>query len=261
MVVTFRSHPLNVVKPEVAPPMLMTAAARKERIEELCGAGSVEMLEFTPELRALTAREFMALLRDRYDVASIYLGFNHRFGSDRLADFEEYRRVAGSLGMEVILGVEELGPQGCAVSSSEIRNALAVGDVRHAAELLGRPYRLEGRVVSGRQIGRTIGFPTANIVPSDARLLVPGAGVYAGQVTLEDGSEWQAVVNIGRRPTVSPDGLDQTIEAYLIDYEGDLYGSTIKIDFIVRLRDEKKFPDLESLRAQIAADVKAAIAH
>ena len=258
MVVTFTSHPLSVIRPDSAPRMLMATDDRRRALESVCGdSGRVVMLDFSPELRSLTAGEFMALLRDRYDVDALYLGYNHRFGSDRMTDFEDYRRQAVSLGMDAILGIEERGPQGCRISSSDIRRAVAEGDVAHAEEMLGRPYRLEGRVVSGRQIGRTIGFPTANIAPSDTSRQLPSAGVYAATAILGDGSQWKSVVNIGRRPTVG-ESSSETIEAYLLDFAGDLYGSTVALDFRARLRDEQRFPTLDELRDQITLDIAAA---
>ncbi len=256
--VTFSTHPMNLVRPEAAPRMLMPAEDRRRALAEVCGAPDrVIMLDFTPELRQLTAREFMKMLRDTFDVGALYLGYNHRFGSDRMADFDDYRRVAASLGMDALLGAEERGPQGCRISSSDVRTALSEGDVGHAAMLLGRPYRIEGEVVGGRQIGRTLGFPTANIVPRDPRQLVPATGVYAARAELSDGSRWKAVVNIGHRPTMG-DSLAETIEANLLDFSGDLYGQSITLEFVARLRDEQRFDSLDLLRDQIARDAERA---
>ena len=258
MAVTFTAHPLRVVRPESAPAMLMPAEVRLRELEDICGhSGDVVMLEFNPELRKLTAREFMKMLRDRYGAGGVYLGFNHRFGSDRLTNFEDYRREAESLGMVAILGDEERGPEGCRISSSDVRAALLQGDVGHAAQLLGRPYRIEGTVESGKQIGRTIGFPTANISPADSSILIPANGVYAAIVTLADGSRHRAVVNIGRRPTVG-NALPVTIEAHLLDFAGNLYGADISLDFHDRLRDEQRFATLDDLRTQINLDIASA---
>lgn len=256
MVVTFDRHPLEEIAPERAPGLLMSLSERTSMLRSCLG--SIVLLRFDEGIRRLTAREFMKLLRDRYNVGAVFMGFNHYFGSDRLRDPADYRREAESLGMKVFMGSEEPDDEGgLRICSTEIRQRLSAGDVASASRLLGRPYRLIGRVGEGKRIGRTIGFPTANVVPLEDRQLVPSGGVYACWATLSDGRRVAAVVNIGCRPTVSSDGR-VTIEAHLLDFSGDLYGCGLTLDFVARIRDERKFDGLEELRVQLGRDVEAA---
>lgn len=255
MVVTFDRHPLEVVAPDRAPRMLMPLDRRVEALREL--VERVEILSFNEDMRSLTAAEFMKMLRDRYGVKSVFMGFNHRFGSDRLNDIEQYRREAGLLGMAVFVGDEERGLNDAPVSSTEIRRMIDRGDVRSASEILGRHYRISGPIVKGKQLGRTIGFPTANLVPAEERQLVPARGVYACRAITADGNKYNGVVNIGVRPTVSDSG-ERSIEVHLLDFADDLYGRELTIEFIDRLRDERRFASLEALRRQLEADVESA---
>lgn len=243
---TFDRHPMQLVAPERAPRLLSTPEQRRRWLQP----GLTVALPFDESMRAMTAEQFMRMLRDRYGLALIAIGFNHRFGSDRLPDFDDYRRVAAGLGIEAIPVAEE----GQGISSSAIRRALESGDVELAGDMLGRPFALEGTVAHGQALGRTIGFPTANIEPSQAAQLIPRQGVYAGRMLGHP-----AVVNIGRRPTVAADA-PLSIEAHVIGYDGDLYGQPVELELTRRLRDERKFPSLDALRAQIAADVRAAAA-
>jgi riboflavin kinase/FMN adenylyltransferase len=186
------------------------------------------------------------------------MGYDHRFGSDRLGSLERYREAAAPLGLEVLAADEYRRADGTAISSSAIRRALAVdGDAAGAALSLGRPYRLSGTVGHGRQIGRTIGFPTANVEGIAAGKVIPAAGVYAATASV-DGAAHTAVVNIGSRPTVTAaDGsaASRTIEAHLLGFDGDIYSRGITLDFTRRLRDERRFDSLEALSLQIAADI------
>lgn len=241
---TFDRHPLQTVAPERAPRLLSTPDQRRRWLEP----GLTVTLPFDEAMRRMTAEEFMRMLRDDYGTRLIAIGFNHRFGSDRLPDFENYRRVAHSLGIEAILVREE----GEGISSSGIRQALADGDIECANEMLGRPFALAGTVAHGQALGRSIGFPTANITPAQSAQLIPREGVYAGRLLGHP-----ALVNIGHRPTVGDDG-HLSIEAHVIDYDGDLYGCPVELELTRRIRDERKFPSLDALRAQIALD-KAAL--
>ncbi len=257
MAVTFSTHPLSVINPAAAPAMLTTAAERAEAIRA-AGVANVAVLDFTPELRAMTAGEFMAMLGRDYRVKALLMGYDHRFGSDHPGSLERYREAAAPLGLEVLAADEYRRSDGTAISSSAIRRALAVdGDAAGAALSLGRPYRLSGAVGHGRQIGRTIGFPTANVEGIAAGKVIPAAGVYAATATV-DGAAHTAVVNIGSRPTVTAaDGsaASRTIEAHLLGFDGDIYSRGITLDFTRRLRDERRFDSLEALSLQIAADI------
>ena len=254
-VVTFRSHPTCVLTPDCPVPLISTSCER-ETLLRAEGIGRVVMLDFNDELRALTSREFMLMLRVTYGVRTLLVGFNHHFGSDRSHGFTDYHRIGREIGVEVVLATEVPGAK---VSSSIIRRLIAAGQVEKAGALLGRPCRLEGEVVAGRQLGRTIGFPTANVRPLHPELILPGSGVYAARVTVEGDSEvYGAMVNIGWRPTVNSDMQDVTIEAHLLDFSGDIYGKKVRVELPARIRDEHRFPSVEELRLQLTEDVKSA---
>ena len=201
----------------------------------------------------------MHMLSRRYGVREMLLGFNNRFGHDAPRDFDAYRRLAAECGITITRATELTSGNGTHVSSSVIRDLIGNhGDIPTATTLLGHPYELSGTITHGKQLGRTIGFPTANLIPSDNRKLIPKAGVYAATATLQDGQKYPAVVNIGHRPTVDSPGSAISIEAHIIGFSGDLYGHTLTVQFRRRLRDERRFPTLAALRTQIAADIQAA---
>lgn len=250
MAVTFDRHPFEVIAPDKAPRLLMGVSDRCDVLRSLLSC--VAVLDFDEEIRRMTARDFMAMLRDRYGVGAIFMGFNHHFGSDGLRSAGDYRAVASTLGMRIFEGREaEAG--GLKVSSSIIRDLLSQGDVCMAGKCLGRPYRLSGKVGSGMRIGRRLGFPTANMTPLEPRQMVPACGVYACLATLDTSRRCKSMVNIGNRPTVDSSGKT-TIEAHLLDFEGDLYGKPLALDFICRLRDERPFGSMELLAEQLRAD-------
>ncbi len=249
--VTFDRHPLDLIAPERAPKAI-TTIERKARLLKDAGVTPV-VLPFDETMRATTALDWMRRLKRDYNVAAIVVGYDNTFGSDGVnLSIADYRRLGQSLGIDIIEA-----PFVAAVSSSAIRKAVGEGDVKRAAEMLGRPYRLTGTVVDGNRLGRTIGFPTANINP-DPTLAIPADGVYAATAILSDGSKHPAMVNIGRRPTVRR-GEQRTIEAHVINWKGDLYGSQIGLDFTSRLRDEVRFNSIEALRAQLEKDRLAAL--
>ena len=205
---------------------------------------------FTRELSRLTAAEWMKRLRDRFGAKAVVIGYDNKFGSDgRTLTFEDYRRLGQSLGMDVIEAPEMEG-----FSSSAVRKAVAEGQMTKAREILGRPFYITGEVIKGRQLGRTIGVPTANVEP-DNRQLIPASGVYRGSVET-GGKIYKAVINVGSNPTVSESGSTR-IEAHMLGFSGNLYGREIKISFDGRLRDEKKFESLEALKRQISRDIEA----
>lgn len=237
--VTFSRHPLELVSPECVPSQICSADER----ERLLHAEGVEplWLDFTPELRAMTAMQFLQFLRDR-GISLLLMGFNNRIGSDRRCGAE----LAG--GPVEVLTAEELPD--AEVSSSEVRNAVERGDMDCAARMLGRRFALIGEVVSGRRVGRTIGFPTANISVCSGMLMPPN-GVYEAAV-----DDRKAVVNIGCRPTLD-NGNDTTVEVHLLDFDGNLYGKTLRVEFVRRLRREMKFGSLDELKAQISRDIES----
>lgn len=250
VVVTFSNHPLRVVNPSLAPRLLMNAQERQAMLGQY---GDVVMLDFDQPLRRLTAAEFMRKLRDEYGVTTLLMGYNHRFGSDRLATIDHYIQAAKEVGVEIVLGNEKTIDGIEKVSSTQIRRLISLGDVATAAKALGRYYSISGTVVHGKELGRTIGFPTANIEPLSPDQLIPLDGVYACYVILSDDSRHAAMVNVGTRPTVDDDN-HATIEAHLLDYDKDLYGNRVKIEFVDRLRNEQKFASLAELRTQLQKD-------
>ncbi len=246
LVVTFSRHPLALMAPERVPAELTDAGSRRRLLE--AEGFEVEVLDFNEDLRRLSAAEFLEMLRARYGVELFVLGFNNRIGSDRLGAAELAGRTIG--GVQVVAATENPEP---GVSSSAIRRALEQGDVDAANRMLGRPYVIEGTVVSGRQLGRTIGFPTANIEPAPGAAL-PAVGVYAGRMLGH-----KAVVNIGRRPTVEGRAdAPLSIEAHLLDFAGELYGKHVSLELLSRLRGEQKFGGLDELKKAIENDVQNA---
>lgn len=250
LVISFTQHPLAVIAPECAPAMLSTAEERKSMILA-SGVDECIMLDFDRKLQQLTAREFMSMCHDSHNVDVLMLGFNNRFGSDRLSNIADYQKEGDKVGITV-MQANELPD----MSSSIIRNLIIDKEIKKATEKLGYFYFLEGTVVKGKQIGRTIGFPTANLQPSTDKL-IPPKGVYASLVTLPDGGQRPAMLNIGCRPTVDKNNAPISIEANIFDFSGDLYDKTIKIHFLDFIREELKFNSLEELRNQIAIDKTA----
>lgn len=271
-VVTFSSHPLSVVRPERVPKSLSSLRERCHRLIE-AGADDVIVIPFDAGLRSMTAREFIAMLHDRYGVDAIVLGFNNSFGSDRLQGIDEYVRIADGLGVEIIEAPGYEHPGYGAISSTAVRHLIAAGDVASAFGLLGHAFALTGPVEAGKRIGRTIGFPTANL-RVDPSFAIPAEGVYACRAYIgnADGScdallpdsrryFYPAMVNIGHRPTVDTSARPPlTVEAHLIGFDGDLYGTCLRLEFVSRLRAEQKFSSLDALTAQLAADKSAVLA-
>lgn len=255
-VVTFMRHPSILLTPQ-CPVRLLTPAETRFGLIHADGIADVIALDFDEKLRLMSARDFLSMLHNDYGVDCLVVGFNNRFGHDRTFGFDDYRRFGLEMGMEVILATEV---EGLKVSSSRIRRSLAEGDVEAAARMLGRPYSIDGRIVGGRRLGRTIGFPTANIELLHSEVLLPKGGVYAVEVrdaSAADGRVYAAMLNIGSRPTVNDDRSDVTAEVHLLDFDGDLYGHELGVAFRARLRDERRFGSVEELREQLQADADA----
>lgn len=246
LALTFDSHPLSLIDPANVPAELTTI---KQREQLLRNQGvDVVILPFNNQLRQMTAQQFLLMLRNDYNVSLFVLGFNNRIGSDRVsASSTRLQELAKAVGVEIILANECSELQ---VSSSAIRQALTDGRILCANEMLGRNYAIEGEVVTGRQLGRTIGFPTANVQPG-CNCALPAVGVYAGKALGHC-----AVINIGRRPTVEVCcNAPLSVEVFLLDFDGNLYGKQLTVEFVKRLREEKKFSSLDELKEAIAADV------
>lgn len=249
---TFDPHPLEVLQPDRAP---VPISDLEERLG-LIGATGVQatlVLAFTPELAAMEPETFVKeVLLDRLRAREVVVGFNHRFGRGARGDPALLQALAGRLGFQAHV-MPPLTVDGVTVSSSGIRAALQAGDVERAARWLGHPYTITGRVEPGAGRGRALGFPTANIRPARPPL-VP-TGVYTAHLDLE-GRRHPAVVNIGVRPTFGESRL--VVEAHLLDFAGDLYDRDVRLALRRRLREERRFPDAEALRRQIASDVAQA---
>ena len=241
LIVTFEDHPRKTLDSDYIPHLLSSLEERKTKLSKY---GEVVVLPFE-EIQPLTAEQFMVRLRDAYQVTTLLMGYDHRFGSDNLKHSQDYRRIGEQCGIEVIT-LSEYTEGEWHVSSTEIRSALENGNIAVANDLLGHPYSLRGRVVHGKEIGRTIGFPTANIEPLDKQQVIPKFGVYMALVNTPRMDDAPAFVNIDRQ------GL---IEVHIPSFKGDLYDQILKIRFVRFLREEKRFGNLEELREQIKADI------
>ncbi len=245
LVFSFDRHPLEVVAPERAPGVLLSPERRVARLVEY-GVQPVTVV-FTDEVRHISAREWLRILRDEFGVRLLVLGYDNTFGNDgHTMGREELITAAEETGLKVIEA-----PQLEGASSSAARKAIKEGDVSAAARILGYPYTIYGKVVAGEQLGRTIGFPTANLEP-ESKSLIPKEGVYAAMAVI-DGEDYPAMVNIGRRPTVS-DADKVTIEVHILDFHGDLYDQELGVRFMKRLREERKFASVEELTRQLEKD-------
>lgn len=256
LIFTFADHPLALLKPDSAP-KLITSPEHKTTLLQTLSTEPV-MLQFDQNIASTSARDFMAMLHRDYGVTQLLLGFNNRFGHDRGLQFHDYVNIGSELGIEITKAPEL--PAETAISSSVIRNLLTDGQIVEAQRMLGHTFSLTGRVTTGRRIGHTIGFPTANIDVDTTRLLIPSRGVYACDAILPNGTRRRAAVNIGYRPSVDHSSLPAlTIEAHIIGFEGNLYDEIITIDFIDKIRDERQFPSLDDLMSQIKLDISQCI--
>lgn len=253
VVITFDGHPSEVLR-RSAPP-LITGTTEKIRYLAPLGADAILLLPFTQELAALSMSDFIGQLRE-IGLRRMVLGYDSRFGSDTAGiPFDLFDKKMAALGVPVER-VAPVSPGGTEISSSRIRALLAEGRIPEAEALLGHSYSLCGYVAEGRQIGRQMGFPTANIVPEGAAPLIPRDAVLAAEVLL-DGVTYPAMAYYGTAPTISADDRDYRIEAFLLDFSGDLYGDRVEISFLLYLRGDKRFDSLEELRAQLLEDEEA----
>lgn len=254
-VVTFDQHPAAVVRPESAPLLLTDQAQRVELFSEI-GMEYLYLLQFNAARAETTDREFVAdVLVGRMNAKLIVVGSNFHFGKARSGSVESLREFGDEMGFEV-LGLDLFAEQDAVepVSSTAIRRALAGGDVVGANAMLGRLYEVRGEVIRGDQRGRTIGFPTANVAfrPGQAW---PAKGVYAALVTLLDGRQLPAAVNIGMRPTFHEHAEQPLLEAHLIDFDGDLYGQELHVAFVDFLRSEQRFSGIDEIAEQLKKDI------
>ena len=250
VLVTFEPHPLEVVNPKAAPLLLTSGAERREALAQT-GLDYVVFLRFDKALAQYSPERFVReVLIGRCGMKELVIGHDHGFGRGRSGDVETLRRLGATDGFQVdVVGLVESG--GHAVSSTAIRRAVAGGDLRTAAGLLGRPYTVSGRVVRGEGRGRTIGVPTLNLGEIPERKLLPPDGVYAARVEWAGGRAG-GMLNQGPRPTVG-DGR-RSLEVHRFGVDEDLYGGWVKVEWVARIRDQQKFPSLAALQAQLQQD-------
>lgn len=249
--VSFDPHPRTVVHGEQVP-LLTTVSERGTLLEEL-GLDRFVIVPFSMDFAQLSPEEYVDdILVNRIGLQEITVGYDHRFGKNRAGDVDLLRELGAQYGFVVdVIPPQEVGHD--VISSSKIRSQLLEdGDVESAREMLGRPYEVRGIVAEGARRGRKLGYPTANLDLEDPRKLVPKRGVYATRVTLPDGRHKGGMMNIGRRPTFEE--MDVTVEVHVLDFEGDLYGDQISVQFLRRLRDEQKFDSAEALVTQLSKD-------
>lgn len=248
LIVTFDRHPRTIVSPDHVP-TLLTMLEEKEKLLRETGVDKIAVLPFTQELSKLTAREFMEqILWKELNVKILVLGYDHAFGHGG-GSLNDYICWGKEIGIEIVRAHEF---ETLMVSSSKCRRLLEQGNVKGATEMLGRWYSLGGEVIRGFHVGHELGFPTANMQP-EAEKLVPAHGVYAVWCVLEDSTRLGGMLNIGNRPTIG-NGEAMSIEVNLLDYDGDLYGHRITVEFVERLRDERHFFSREELVQQLAQD-------
>ena len=251
--ITFDPHPRAVLHPESAPPLLQTLDQRLANFEVL-GIEQAIVVKFDREFASQPAEQFLhGVIHDRFHAKEVYLGQGFAFGKDRGGNIDLLRRMATDLGF-LADEVEEVQVHGQRVSSSAIRRLLLDGRVNLARRMLDRPYGVEGIIVRGLRRGHTIGFPTANLTPRNR--VIPKLGVYA-TATLIDGVWRRSITNIGVRPTFE-ESAEPSIETHVLDFDADLYGDVLRVRFLHRIRDEKKFAGIDELRAQIEADAARA---
>jgi len=257
VVITFHPHPRLVLHPEDASLRLLNSLEEKIRLLEQEGIDYLLIIPFDKAFSEKDSATFIEEILVRgAGTKKLVVGYDHHFGKNREGSFENLNRSGEFFGFDV----EEIPAKDIdhvAISSTRIRQALQEGDIKTANLYLGYPYRFSGTVVKGAQMGRQIGFPTANLeIPGESKL-IPGNGVYAVKVIAE-GATWNGMLNIGYRPTVSNEGVLK-IEVHIIDFSGDLYGKEIKVELYDRIRGEKKFNGIDQLKAQIANDKKSTL--
>lgn len=253
-VITFDPHPRSVLSPENAPPLLQTLDQRLAAFEFL-GIKQTIVIRFDQEFAAIDANEFLReTVHERLQAKEVYLGKGFAFGKSRAGNIELLRNISNDLGFYAD-EVPEVQLRGNRISSSKIRQYLQEGKVNLARRMLGRPYGVEGQIVRGFQRGRTIGFPTANLKPKNR--VVPKYGVYATATLIDD--IWRrSITNVGVRPTFENES-EPSVETYIFDFDRDLYGDSLRLRFLHRIRDERKFNGIDELKSQIKRDTDVAL--
>ena len=258
VVVTFDPHPLTVLKNPASPaPEMIHSLNEKVRLISACTVNHVVVIPFNEEFSRIRAADFVRrILCERIGMKAIVIGHDYAFGYRREGNIDLLRDLSGELGFQVVL-LEPVEVNGERVSSTTVRRLIKEGEMGRVRDFLGRPFRMEGEVVPGRKVGGAqLGFPTLNLEPGKG--IVPGKGVYVVEVILDD-IAYPAVCNVGVNPTFGLDRL--SVEAHILDFNRMIYGERVKMDFLKKLRDERKFPDFEALSRQIASDVAEAASY
>lgn len=250
-VITFPIHPRKVMQNDYHPTLLTTCDEKVALLAET-GIDYCMMLDFTPELARLSAKQFMEVLKEQYQIQALVVGYDHRFGHNRSEGFEDYVRYGQELGMEVLLAHVYSYNGNSTVSSSIIRQFLQQGKVSEAADCLSYRFFLEGTVVGGYRVGRKIGFPTANLHVNDPDKIIPADGVYAVYVYL-NGVRYGGMLSIGYRPTIG-NGTDRSVEVNIFHFNSDIYNQPMRVTFVRYMRPEQKFDTIEELVARIHQD-------
>ncbi len=258
LVVTFWPHPRNVLQNDARNLRLLSSLDEKKEMLKALGVDRVEVIRFTKEFSALSTEQYLRdVVRDRLGATAVLLGYDNRMGRNSGGP-DEIQKVAEGLGLDVIRTDRIDAGAGVTISSTAVRRCISAGDVKGAAGMLGYDYSLLGVVVEGNRLGRTIGFPTANMRLYEPLKILPGSGAYFVRVeTL--GKSFYGMCNVGSRPTVNP-GSDINVETNIFDFEEDIYGLDIRVTFIGKIRDEVRFHGVEELRAQLEKDRAAAMA-
>lgn len=258
VVFTFYPHPRQVLTPEEHNLRLITTLEEKTELLRLCGIDHLIVFPFSHEFSKLTYIQFVSkILIGRIGTKCLVVGYDHKFGHKREGDYDYLQRCEKEYHVRIerldVLLMNEVN-----ISSTRIRDALESGNIRVANSYLGYPYEFHGHVVEGMQMGRKIGFPTANIEATDVHKLIPGYGVYAVKVKIT-GNVWNGMLNIGTRPTFNQNADFRSIEVHIFDFEDSLYGKQISLAFIDKIRDETRFPDKDALISQLHIDKKNAL--
>lgn len=252
MVLTFNNNPKQVLRTNFKPQLLTTPDEKRVQLQSL-QLDSIVELDFTKEMAALSAFDFIQqVLYDKYQVGLLLVGHDHRFGKDRVDGFPEYVTYGKQTGIEVIEAAQFSTPSLKQISSSTIRTALTNGKIEQATALLSYPYSFEGEVISGYKVGRKIGFATANLILVHPDKIIPGLGVYMVEIFWQN-RPYKAMMNIGRRPTMDNDN-NISLEVHILDFQEEIYGQILKVSFLKKIRDEKKFNAVEDLVEQLKKD-------
>ncbi len=253
VVLTFWPHPRLVLSKNTDDLKLITSLDEKTKLISELGIDHIIILPFNKDMASLTAEEFISqILKNKFGISHLVMGFNHKFGSDRISDFNIYKQIAEKYNIG-ISRVEAIHINHEMVSSTNTRNALENGDVKKASAFLGMPFSINGVVKGGQKLGRTIGYPTANLELTEKLKIVPKVGVYACWVTIV-GKKYGGMLNIGYRPTINQKDPLPSIEIHIFDFNQDIYSEEIEIHFVDRIRNEEKFKNIEALKDQLKKD-------